>query len=122
MKVDIQREEIREGLIFKKTHYQVSVEVTFSDEEKEIIKSRDLNRTVVMKRPTPSNRSPSANDEYIYSIEISSLMSKGPLHHASATPAEAARYEEELKESLKQLKVYLDENSGPTEGSESFEL
>ncbi len=51
MRVSIEHTEKKTGLIRKKTHYCVTCKVNFSEEEKQIIKQRDLGETVVLERP-----------------------------------------------------------------------
>ncbi len=123
MRVNIEHSEMTTGLLRKTTHYVVSVAVEFSDEEKHIIKSNDLDKTIVLERGVPSDRNAAKFDgmEDIFNLTIRRLL-QGRDSYALSTPAEAKQYEQVLTEQLRALKNFIDENAGIEERSTTFEL
>jgi len=119
MRVSINHSEKQTGVFRKTTHYIVTVKVDFSEEEKAIIKQRDLKSTVIMTRSTPSHINTSIDD--IWDLTISKLLS-GPDDYGLETLAKAKDYEEVLIDSLKELKDYISANEEVEEKSKSFEL
>lgn len=137
MKVDITHSEKRTGMVFKTTHYGVTVKVTFNDEERAIIEERKLHYDVVVNRDYPSDvdgerheerglgkrlltAAVKGGDANHFHLTINKLM-KGPDTHHFSTPAEAKGYELELKEALPRLKEYIMGNAELGAG-DSFEL
>ena len=124
MRVNIEHEEIRKGMLKKKTYHAVKLTVEFSEEEQQIIKQRDLTRTIVMKRDVPVDRNARSFEghEDVFNLTIYNLLNEKTESYALATPAAAKQYEADLTEALKNLKAYLQENVGVEEKSKTFEL
>ena len=122
MKVNIETNEIETGLFRKRKHYQVQVGVVFTETEKAIIKTNELDNLIVMERDVPSDRK---KDDFVPNTSVFNLnvyMLSQIDRYAFSTPHEASEYIEKLKHQLKLLKQHL-ENAGNAElGSESFEL
>jgi len=137
MKVNISHSEKRTGLVFGKTHYGVTVQVTFNDEEAAVIEARKLHHDIIMERDYPSDVDAERHesrglarklataafagaDANHFHLTVSKLM-KGPDTHHFSTPAEAKMYEADLKEALKRLKGWIEGNAQTGVG-DSFEL
>lgn len=148
MRVSIEHGEIREGMIRKTTYHTVSVLVEFTDEEKQIIEQRGLQRDVLLNRGVPANEDASKYDssslsdklasgnmlglavgigkaliikEDIRILRISTLL-KGKDTFVLRQPSDAKNYEEELKDALVKMKGYIVDNAGIEQKSTSFEL
>ena len=117
MRVDIKHHEFTTGMIFKKQHFGVDLDLIFSEEEKVIIKHGSLDDTIVMHRTAPSIVG--GNNEW--NLTIGKLLYKEPDRMSFETSAEAQMYDQKLKEALTQLKQYLNANGQKAENS-SFEL
>ena len=123
MRVNIEHREERLGLIRKRTFFFVDLNVTFSDEETQIIKERDLGPEIVLERGVPAHRddgkwTPGMAD--IFNLRIRDLFTADS--YSFYTPAEAKEYEEQLRIVLPELKAYIMENEAVEEKSSSFEL
>ena len=121
MKVDIKHTERQEGLFKKKTYYDVTLDVKFSDEEKHIIQKHDMSRQVLLERVRPAHRKDGSVVDNIWWLEVFQLLDK-PDTYTLGTPLEAKQYEADLIEVLKKLKGYLDANASIESKSTSFEL
>ena len=138
MRVEIQHVEKSQGLVFKKKFYGVTIRVTFSEEEKQIIDDRKLGRIVILERPAPAdvdaekhaNRGLATKlltaavkgiDANHFSLTIGKLVS-GPDTYHFDTIVEAKEYEEALRESMHDLKGYITASEGVAQKSDSFEL
>lgn len=121
MKVDIQHKEITRGLIFKKTFYQVSTTVQFTEEEKFIIKKQKMKDDVVHQRDRPAGVTRTDIPIHHYYLHVDQLL-KGTDHYVVATVLEAKAYEAQLMESLKTFKEILSHSGEITEKNKSFEL
>lgn len=138
MRVDIKHVEKKQGLVFKKTLHGVTISVTFSEEEKQIINDRKLQRDIVLDRPPPAdvdaekhaNRGLATKiltaavkgaDANHFGLTIGKLMN-GPDTYFVETPLEAKAYEAELRDKLTELKSYIMANEGVEQKSDSFEL
>lgn len=138
MKVDIKHVEKSQGLIFKKTFHGVALTVTFSEEEKQIVKKRGLEMQSIFDRDPPADvdadkhaqrglaaklvtAAVKGRDANGFWLTINKLM-KGTDTYYLRTPIEAKQYEVELRERLPVLKEYIQENAGVEQKSDSFEL
>lgn len=123
MRVSIDHGETTTGLFAKKTHYTVSVTVQFSEEEKQIIRQRKLEKSIVLERSIPSDRDPRKFDgiEDVFNLTIHKLMG-GTDTYTLETPLEAKEYDEVLRAGLQDLKAFIVGNESVEEKSSSFEL
>jgi len=120
MKIDIERSERTEGLIFKKPVFWVSLTVRFSEEEKAVIQQRRLKewRVVTVKDGYKINGR--VEDWW---LTIGDLLPGEGRGCRFDTPIEAQQFEAELKSThLPVLKQFLTSNAQPVQGKESFEL
>lgn len=137
MKVDIKNVEKTQGLVFKKKLYGVQTTVTFTEEEKAIIKERNLtthrilerewsadidaeaknNRGIVSKIATGVMKGASANSPSLF---VATLL-RGPDTYYMTNTAEAKVYIDELKEELTTLKRIIEASAQAADDS-SFEL
>ncbi|MEP2085052.1 MULTISPECIES: hypothetical protein [Hyphomicrobiales] len=123
MRVNIEHGETQTGMFRKTTHYTVTVNVQFTEEEKHIIKQRKIGDAIVVERGVPSDRDARkfSGIEHVFNLTIDRLL-KGEDAYAFSTPLEAKEYEQLLKDSLLNLKNYIVENEGVENKSTSFEL
>jgi len=138
MKIDIQHVEKSQGLIFSKTLHGVSLSVAFSEEEKQIIQQRGLERQRLLERDAPAdvNAEKHANRSLVRKIATAAIsgidannfdltigkLLRGPDVYFFRTPIEAKAYESELRECLPMIKAFIMENADIAEKSSSFEL
>lgn len=125
-------------MLRKTTYHLVTLAVEFSEEEKQIIRANQLERTILMERNPPANEDPAKYEkptglakglfklatgaENPCILRISTLL-KGKDTYITPTPIDAREYEMELKEKiLPTLKGYLLGNTEITEKSSTFEL
>ena len=138
MKINIHPTEKSKGLVFRKTLHGVQLSVQFSEEERAIIKERNLEKVILMERGIPAdvdedkvqNRglmkqmaiaATSGTDALGFHLTFRKLL-RGPDTYFFHTPIEAKGYIDTLKEDILPLtKAYLEGNKeGAT--SDSFEL
>ena len=118
MKVDIQHEEAKTGLVFKKPIYKVHCTVIFSEEEKHIIKKEKLtNETILDRPPYPGKKADPAADR----LYVNNLL-RGKDTFAAETITEAKKYEETLIRCLQGLKAMITKGTEISEKTKSFEL
>ena len=99
MRVNIEHYETKTGIFKKVTHYGVAVTVTFSEEEKSVIKSRKIEKTIVLERRMGSM---SGLDEK-WDLTIGMLVS-GACKTTFFTLAEAKQYDANIRDALVDLK------------------
>lgn len=121
MKIDIKHTERQAGLFKKKTYYDVTVDVKFTEEEKHIIEKQELRRQVLLERERPADRNDGKVHDDVWWLEVFQLLKK-PNVYTLATPLEAKTYENDVIASLKNLKGYLDANASVENKSTSLEL
>ena len=138
MRVEIKHVEKTQGLIYRKTLHGVALTVTFSEEEREIIKARRLERTCIIERGAPADVDAEKHarrgltrklatvatggyDALNFDLTIAKLL-RGTDTYYFDKPIEAKEYEAEIRERLPTLKSYIQENEGVAEKSDSFEL
>lgn len=127
MRVSIEHNEKKAGIIFQKTLIEVVVKVDFSAEEQAVIRSRKLKDYIVIERVWDAKiRDYAAKHPDHYDaikpphLWIGDLV-KGADKYLCANPMEAKQYEARLTEGLKTLKAFLQGNEGKAE-SKNFEL
>lgn len=123
MKIDIEHEEVRKGLVFKKTYHMVKCRVQYSEEERAIIDKADIEDVIVMERPPSAELDPRPDDDPAwYFLRIGHFIKGGWNEYCTLSPSDAKIYEQELIGSLKELKEYIQQNAGIEETTTSFEL
>lgn len=138
MKVDIRHVEKTHGLVFRKTLHGVALTVTFSEEERHIIRARRLERVCIIERGAPAGVNPERHanrgvtrklataavggyDALTFDLTIGKLV-KGTDTYYFHKPIDAKEYEAELRDSMPKLKAYIAENAEIEQKSDSFEL
>lgn len=141
MKVSIEHQEKKVGLLSKRKLHGVQVHVEFSQHELSIIEERGLKYDIVLERGHSADVSDakatakenrgmakkllvaavSGADANGTNLTINKL-AKGPDLFFLPTPLEAKAYEDELKGRLVQLKDYIVGNEGIEEKTSAFEL
>lgn len=110
LKIDIETGTKTTGLFSKKTFYTVILKIQLSEEEKAIIKSRQLEEHVIMEMPQPA----SIEMARTWTITFENLLA-GEYYYDTNTPAEAKVYQDKLIKSLKSAKEYLLNNETDAE-------
>ncbi len=109
MRASVHHNSIRKGLIFKTTYYEVSLEVSFSHEEMQVIRERKLAKTKLMDR-RPATARIDDRDE-LFALHLSDLMKPQPDRFLCKTPSEAKIYEDHLMAALAQVKLWIGDNA-----------
>lgn len=138
MKVSIKNVEKTVGvLILKRTLYGVECTVTFTEEEKAIIKERNLGELVILERKPPADVDAEAHEERHVALKVATAVWKGrDANHFHLTPNKLLRgpetywmnsvvncknYVLDLKEALTLLKDGIADSRDKSE-DETFEL
>ena len=119
MKVDITHEEKKVGFISKKTHYISNVQVGFTDEERAIIQTSNIDNHIIAERNIVPNGH-DIGDPNVFNLKIRHLL-KGKDSYAFFTQQAQAKYQEDVMRSLKGLKAFI-EKGGHDTGGVSTEL
>jgi hypothetical protein len=114
MKVDISRGEGEKGLFKKTKYYSVGISVSYTEEEKAIIKKRGIGDTVVCEWESDDPRFG------ICQVTINDF-TKQSWGKTFPNPVAAQSFAEELKEDVQRLKAFIDASAKDAK-SESFEL
>jgi hypothetical protein len=122
VKVNIEHVEEKQGFFKKTTYYGVKCDVTFSEEELQIIKAQELDNVVVLERERPAHINDDRLPPEAWFLRIGSLVAKHKTPYMCASVKEAKVYEEELVEALGDLKQYIIDNAEIDEKKKSFEL
>lgn len=109
MRVTIDHQTIRKGVLLKTTYYEVSLTVAFTHEEKQIIRQRGLLKTKLVDR-RPANAKVDDRDEK-FELRVEHLMDGRTDRFLCATPSKSKIYEEDLLAVLEQMKRWLDDNA-----------
>jgi hypothetical protein len=142
MKIDIKNVSKKQGTFRKREYHGVELTVNFNEQEKAIIKERQLESHVIMDRSVPADMDPEkiakkavsplgiastlakavikGTDSLSFNLTITKLL-KGPDTYYVGDILTSKNYIEEIKESMKQLK-FLIEASEVTAEDTSFEL
>jgi len=142
MKIDIKNISKKQGLIRKREYHGVDLTVTFNEQEKAIIKERQLEHHVIMDRSVPADIDPEkvakkvaspfgiattiakaaikGTDSLTFNLTVSKLL-KGTDTYYVGDILTNKNYIEEIKESMKQLKFLIEASEDTAEDS-SFEL
>jgi hypothetical protein len=107
--VSIEHHEVRRGFLFKTTFHEVWLTVSFTHEEKQILRQRNLTRTKLMDR-RPADARVDARDEK-FELRIDHLLNGQTDRFLCATPSKAKIYEDELLAMLAQVKLWIGDNA-----------
>ena len=119
MRVDIQHKELTSGWLKKTTSYEVTFDIKFTEEERAIIKKQGIGKATLVTindHPRLVSTFPEG-----FTVPVSFFVDK-PWSIDFPTPYKAKEYEQNMVESLKKLKGFIQENAGIAETSKSFEL
>ena len=109
MRVALSHHVVRKGFILKTTYYEVHLDVTFSHEEVQIIRQRNLAKTKLMDR-RPANARADDRDEK-YELLLQDLMRPRVDRFLCATPSDAKIYEDQILDALAQVKLWIGDNA-----------
>lgn len=118
MRVTIEHYDAEGGLIFKKKRYGVAASVSFTEVEKEIIRSADLGRDVLYKfKNTPPEWRLNMDWLRTYNFfDDRTVKVSFPIYE------DATYYEESLTAALKKLKANIDANDPKKPTKKTIEL
>ena len=119
MRVRIDHQEIRKGFILKKSFYQVSCQVDFTQVQLHVIQDRYLQEYVIMER-VPANARIDDDLDW-FTLKIKHLLDGKVDHHVCSDPVAAKNYEVDLVDRLRLLKEFLEGNE-QMGGSKVIEL
>ena len=108
MRVAITHHTIRKGWLFKTMYYAVDCAVHFSHEEKQIIRQRTLEKSILLARRPATARVDDRDEQF--ALSVADLIT-GTDRHLCATPGHAKLYQEELLVALEQLKTWVSFNA-----------
>ena len=108
MRVRIDHQEIRKGFVLKKSFYQVSCQVEFTEVQRHVIQDRYLEDYVILQRVPANARIDDVLDWF--TLRIRHLLDSKVDHHLCADPVAAKNYEAELLDALRLLKQFLEGN------------
>lgn len=114
MRVSIKHATVRRGAIFTKTFYEVRVTVLLSHEEIQIVRQRNLLQTKLLDR-RPANAKVDDRDSK-FELFVKDIINGKTDHFLCATPSDAKRYEEQMLDTLSQLKLWISDNAETSEG------
>ena len=109
MRVSISHQDVRRGLLFKKTYYEVHLAVAFTHEEKQIIRQRGLLKTKLADR-RPADARVDDRDEK-FELRVEHIIDGKTDRFLCANPSKAKIYEEILLDVFAQMKLWLDDNA-----------
>ena len=109
MRVEIDHETIRKGLLLKTTYYAVHLSVHFSHEEKQIIQQRGLLKTKLLDRRPADARADDRDEKF--ELRVEGLLNGKTDTFLCATPSQSKIYEERLLSVLGQMKLWLSDNA-----------
>ena len=108
MRVRIDHQEIRKGFVLKKTFYEVSAQVDFTQVQLHVIHDRTLKDYVIMER-APANARIDDDTDW-FTLKIRHLLDGKTDRHLCSDPVAAKNYEADLIERLRLLKEFLEGN------------
>jgi hypothetical protein len=122
MHVNFSHREEKHGLIKKTTYYVVDTTITLTEEEKQIIKQRGLDKYVIFSPGIPVNgHADDPAGPQLYDVTFGKLLWGKKISFAHPTPNHAKNYEVEFTEKLRDAKKIITESATLGE-SKSLEL
>ncbi len=125
MKIDVNYSEKVRGLLFKTTYPTVSFDIYFDPEELSLLKQEE-HQMVTLADVTychPWDEVQAGSPVYIFQLTVSHEKDKVLSYHFDRL-SEAKTFEQLFLRGLKQLKGYIEDNSGVSESekSRSYEI
>lgn len=108
MRVSISHSTVRRGFVLKSTYHVVELEVHFSHEERQVIRQRKLEQTVLLERRPAHAKVDERDDKFTLLV---GQLGKGPDRFLTANPGEAKAYQAQLLLALEQLKDWVTLNA-----------
>ncbi|MCA0869281.1 hypothetical protein LCL97_00445 [Seohaeicola saemankumensis] len=122
MRVKIDHSEKKIGLLRRRKFYCVTIEVDFSEEERQIIRERRLKRDVVLERKPSAELAVYENDPpEKFWLLISDLL-KGPDTWMANSVLDAKQYADEVENLMPTLKGYIVGNTEIEQKSKTLEF
>jgi hypothetical protein len=112
MRVSIAHNTERRGFVLKKTYHVVELEVHFTHEERQVIRQRKLEKTVLLERRPANAKVDDRDDKFMLLV---GHLGKGPDRFLTANPGEAKAYQAQLLMALEQLKDWVTLNADEAE-------
>lgn len=109
MRVAIEHNTVRKGLLLKTTYYAVDLRVHFTHEETQIIRMRALDKTKLVDRRPATARVDDRDSKF--ELRLGHLLNGRTDRFLCATPSKAKIYEEDLLMAMQQVKLWLDDNA-----------
>jgi hypothetical protein len=114
MHVTIERREVKRGLLRNRTGYEVILTVVFSEEEKAVIKSRNLTKHWIYEW-VDTQHGPQG-------VSVNRLITKGKYEYPADDMTDALAWENQIRDSLPRFKALIDVNKADSNKTDSFEL
>jgi hypothetical protein len=108
VRVLISHETQQRGLLFKTTYHVVQLDVHFTHEERQVIRQRKLEKTVLLERRPANAKVDDRDDKFTLLV---GHLGKGPDRFLTANPGEAKAYQAQLLIALEQLKDWVTLNA-----------
>ncbi len=109
MRISLQHETVRRGLILKTTYHAVRCTLHLSHEEQHVIRERRLEQTKLLDRRPATARVDDRDDRF--ALLVRDLMNGKSDRFLLANPAAAKLYELELLQALSNLKDWIGLNT-----------
>lgn len=106
MKIDIENGTTTTGLIFKKTFYKFELKIELTEQEKAIIKERNLKNQVILELPMPRSMADVGGN---WDLTFGDLLN-GRFYYDANTPSQIKDVQELVIKKLKVAKEYLIDN------------
>lgn len=114
MRVSIKHQTVRRGMIFKTTYQEVTLRVLFTHEEIQIVRQRNLMKTLLLERRPATAKVDDRDDKF--ALHVSDIINGKTDYYLCANPSAAKRYEETLLDTLSQLQLWISDNAETSPG------
>lgn len=109
MRVSITHHDVRRGWLFPKTLHEVHLTVSFSHEEKQIIRQRRLGETTLLRRRPATAKVDERDEKFV--LRLGDLLDGRTDCFLCATPSASKIYEEEVLRMMAEVKLWLTDNA-----------
>ena len=109
MRVTLDHQTVRKGLVLKTTYYAVDLTLGFTHEEKQIIRQRNLTKTKLLDRRPATARVDDRDEKF--ELRVEHLLNGQTDRFLCATPSKAKIYEAQILMVMEQIKRGLDDNA-----------
>lgn len=108
MRVSIEHQTVRQGMLFRRTYHAVDLTVHFTHEETQIIRQRRLEKSVLLERRPATAKVDDRDDKFTLLV---GHLGGTKDRFLTANPSAAKRYQDELLVALELLKDWLTDNA-----------